>query len=60
MEQSKFEYFMERTEQDLAHIRQRVDTLWDYRLAQLGGALVVSAISSGAVAVLTIYLMNKQ
>jgi hypothetical protein len=60
MEPSKFEYFMERTEQDLAHIRQRVDTLWDYRLIQLGGALVVSLICSGIVTVLALYFDAKK
>jgi hypothetical protein len=42
----KFEYFMKRTEQDLDHIRTRVDKLWDFRLMLLGGSAVVSIISA--------------
>lgn len=50
--EEKFLYFMERTEQDLAHIRKRVDKLWDFRLILIGGSAVVSAIVSFIVAMM--------
>lgn len=55
MSVEKFEYFMERTEEDLGHIRMRVDTLWDFRMRIIGGNVAISIIVSAVVSILTIY-----
>jgi hypothetical protein len=51
----KFEYFMERTEKDLDHIRTKVDKLWEFRLMLLGGSAVVSVLFSGIFHLASIY-----
>lgn len=54
--EEKFEYFMKRTEQDLEHIRSKVDKLWEFRLMLLGGSAVVSILFSGIFHMLLAYL----
>lgn len=58
MDSEKFLYFMNRTEQDLNHIRGRVDKLWDFRLLLIGGSIAVSTICSIVVSLVTLYLKN--
>lgn len=54
-ERDKFEYFMERTEEDIKYIRARVDSLWDFRAMVFGGAAVVSLVCSALVSFAFIY-----
>ncbi len=56
MDSEKFSYFMRRTEQDLNHIRARVDDLWDFKLKMIGIAAGVSGVFSLFVTLLTLYL----
>lgn len=44
--QSKFDYFIERTEKDLADINKKLDKLMEFRWKILGGTMVVSAVIS--------------
>ena len=55
MDTEKFAYFMERTEKDLDHIKEKVDSLWNFRSMVFGGAVVVSLICSGLVSLVTLY-----
>lgn len=55
----KFNYFMKRTEDDLKHIRHRVDTLWDFRILMIGGSIVVSTLISAAFSIAFIYFGVK-
>lgn len=55
MDANKFQYFMDRTEKDLEHIRNKVDKLWDFRLFLIGGSFVISAICSALVSLASIY-----
>lgn len=59
MEQNKFEYFMKRTEQDLSHIRAKVDKLWDFRLLLIGASMTVSVVCSAVVSIASIYFKAK-
>ena len=54
--EEKFEYFMQRTEKDLEHIRLKVDQLWGFRLMVIGGSLAISTICTIAVNLLLIYV----
>lgn len=56
----KFEYFMERTEQDLRHIRERVDRLWDWRLVMIGGSVSLGGLGGFLVHLLFAYLELKR
>lgn len=60
MDTQKFDYFMERTEQDLNHIRERVDKLWDFKTMVIGAAILCSVVCSGLVNVAFIYLDIKK
>lgn len=53
---SKFEYFVQRTEKDLDEIKLKLDRLWDLRAMLIGAATVVSVISSCLVNIAFIYL----
>jgi len=55
----KFSYFMDRTEKDLDHIREKVDKLWDFRMFLLGGSAVVSAIVTTILEIAFAYLGHK-
>lgn len=55
-EKTKLDYFIERTEKDLDHIRAKVDKLWEFRLLLLGGSAVVSIIFTGVFNLLLAYM----
>lgn len=52
----KFEYFMDRTKEDLDHIRLKVDKLWEFRMMLLGGSVVVSALTGAVMSLVIAYV----
>lgn len=60
MDFTKYDYFMKRTEQDLDHIRLKVDKLWDLRLMLIGGSFLISGLSSALVSMIYVYLEFKK
>ena len=54
--EEKFEYFMERTAQDLRSINEKLDQLWSFRMMLLGAAMSISVIFSGLTTLFVIYL----
>ena len=42
----KFDYFMERTEKDLDHIKAKLDDLWGFKMRLMGASIVISLASS--------------
>jgi hypothetical protein len=55
MSEKRFEDFMNRTEDDLKYIRDKVDTLWDFRILMIGGSIVVSTLISAGFSIAFIY-----
>lgn len=55
MDEKRFEDFVKRTENDLDHIKDRVNKLWDFRVLLLGGSFVISTLCSAAVAMISVY-----
>jgi len=53
--EKRFEEFAERTEKDLADIKVRVNSLWNFKMLILGASLAVSTLSSALISVLYIY-----
>jgi hypothetical protein len=47
--------FIDRTQKDLAYIRAKVDTLWDFRIMVIGGSIAMSALASAVISIAAIY-----
>ena len=52
---ARLEYFRERTEQDLALIKSRLEKLWDFRILLLGVSITTSVLCSLAISLASIY-----
>jgi hypothetical protein len=55
----KFEYFVKRTEMDLAEIKEKVGKLWEFRISIIGVSIAASTIASIAVSIAYIYFGVK-
>ena len=47
--------FIDRTQKDLAYIKHKVDTLWDFRIMVIGGSIAMSAVASAVISIAAIY-----
>ncbi len=57
--EKRFEEFMKRTEQDLAQIKDQVNSLWNFKMLVLGASCTISALCSALVAVVYLYFDYK-
>lgn len=55
MQKNTFELFMERTDERLAHISHKVDSLWTFRAMLIGGSIAVSVFCSTLISILAVY-----
>lgn len=53
------EYFMERTDKDLAEIKSKLEKLTSFRLIVIGGSLTISVICSTLISAAAIYFGTK-
>lgn len=56
MNNDKFDYFIERTEKDLAEIKTKLDKLWGFKMMLLGGSAAVSVLVTILFNALALYL----
>ncbi len=57
--EKRFEKFMETTENDLAEIKGKVQSLWNFKMLLMGASLAISTLSSALVSVIYIYFNYK-
>lgn len=55
----KFEYFIERTDQDLSEIKVKVNSLWNFKMLLLGASMTISLLASALVSVMYLYFETK-
>jgi hypothetical protein len=58
-DQTKLDYFIERTDEDLKYLRIKVDKLWEFRVFLLGGSAVVSVIAAALFEIVMTLLGHK-
>lgn len=54
-QKDKFDYFIERTDRDIGHMKERIDKLWEFKFFLLGGAAAISVLCSTLVTVIAFY-----
>lgn len=57
--EKRFEEFVDRTDQDLAEIKSRVNSLWNFKMLILGASAAISTLSSALITVLYLYFGIK-
>lgn len=58
--EKRFEDFMERTDSDLAEIKIKVTSLWNFKMLLLGASLTISVLCSALVSVIYLWFDFKK
>lgn len=59
MEKNKIDYFIERTDKRFDQLDAKVDKLTEFKAFLLGSSFAISAITSVAIGLATVYFMSK-